>query len=307
MNIKLSQIKAIKAKYQKSGDRAPVDLEILSLIRYSLSPSPAMSPTSKKQQKRVIMPILRNRDPLLCPWNAVAMVLFYRYHICGMAAPNFSDLHWLQTPLFFINPDPAAQSDRKGKEQLLATVKSDLKNMHNALSLRLLSVKHTDNTSASVNIRLKEHSIHPSGSIPGSISEIFTSQGGDPYAELCETEDREYTDINYEPLACLAGLDIANRGLFPPRTEVNPPADLASQIFPWLEQEVNMWSSDARNNPSSARFQPSFFSHIGMLIEFRRIILQDAAQILGDPKLSFLHNHPMYQSKLFTSPQFLQY
>ncbi|KAJ2419056.1 hypothetical protein GGF47_004798, partial [Coemansia sp. RSA 2524] len=53
--------------------------------------------------------LLRHKDILQCPWNALAMLLFYKWHVLKEPPPNFEDPAWANQPLFHI--DPALHDD----------------------------------------------------------------------------------------------------------------------------------------------------------------------------------------------------
>ncbi|KAJ2341280.1 hypothetical protein GGF43_006203, partial [Coemansia sp. RSA 2618] len=46
--------------------------------------------------------ILRHKDILQCPWNALAMLFFYKWHVLNEPPPNFEDPTWSSQPLFRI-------------------------------------------------------------------------------------------------------------------------------------------------------------------------------------------------------------
>ncbi|KAJ2902544.1 hypothetical protein GGI21_004541, partial [Coemansia aciculifera] len=41
--------------------------------------------------------IIRSRNPLLCSWNALAVALFYRWHVAGFLPPTFANPLWKDT------------------------------------------------------------------------------------------------------------------------------------------------------------------------------------------------------------------
>ncbi|KAJ2728857.1 hypothetical protein H4R23_003575, partial [Coemansia sp. Cherry 401B] len=44
--------------------------------------------------------LLRHRDILQCPWNALAMLFFYKWHVLNEPPPDFDDPTWADQPLF---------------------------------------------------------------------------------------------------------------------------------------------------------------------------------------------------------------
>ncbi|KAJ2501543.1 hypothetical protein GGH96_001864 [Coemansia sp. RSA 1972] len=48
--------------------------------------------------------LLRHKDILQCPWNALAMLFFYKWHVLKESPPNFEDPAWADQPLFHIDP-----------------------------------------------------------------------------------------------------------------------------------------------------------------------------------------------------------
>ncbi|KAJ2563729.1 hypothetical protein GGH12_002425 [Coemansia sp. RSA 1822] len=53
--------------------------------------------------------LLRHKDILQCPWNALAMLFFYKWHVLKEPPPDFEDPTWANQPLFHI--DPALHDD----------------------------------------------------------------------------------------------------------------------------------------------------------------------------------------------------
>ncbi|PIA13405.1 hypothetical protein COEREDRAFT_83518 [Coemansia reversa NRRL 1564] len=48
--------------------------------------------------------LLRHRGILQCPWNALAMLLFYKWHVLNEPPPDFTDSSWFNQPLFHTSP-----------------------------------------------------------------------------------------------------------------------------------------------------------------------------------------------------------
>ncbi|KAJ2162905.1 hypothetical protein GGF46_000288 [Coemansia sp. RSA 552] len=48
--------------------------------------------------------VLRHKRIPLCPWNALAMLLFYKWHVRKEPQPNFVGLDWMDEPLFHTGP-----------------------------------------------------------------------------------------------------------------------------------------------------------------------------------------------------------
>ncbi|KAJ2548551.1 hypothetical protein EV175_004788, partial [Coemansia sp. RSA 1933] len=46
------------------------------------------------------MELFRHRIPLQCPWNALAILFFYKWHILKEPPPDFEDPSWADQPLF---------------------------------------------------------------------------------------------------------------------------------------------------------------------------------------------------------------
>ncbi|KAJ2724880.1 hypothetical protein GGI07_001629 [Coemansia sp. Benny D115] len=44
--------------------------------------------------------MVRHKNPLQCPWNALAMLLFYKWHVLKEPLPYFGDESWMDVPLF---------------------------------------------------------------------------------------------------------------------------------------------------------------------------------------------------------------
>ncbi|KAJ2181390.1 hypothetical protein GGH18_005145, partial [Coemansia sp. RSA 530] len=58
--------------------------------------------TDLNSQSKTVL--LRHKDILQCPWNALAMLLFYKWHVLKEPPPNFEDPAWANQPLFHIDP-----------------------------------------------------------------------------------------------------------------------------------------------------------------------------------------------------------
>ncbi|KAJ2795250.1 hypothetical protein H4R20_005945, partial [Coemansia guatemalensis] len=53
--------------------------------------------------------LLRHRRILQCPWNALATLFFYKWHVLNEPPPDFTDSSWFSQPLF--HTDPALEDD----------------------------------------------------------------------------------------------------------------------------------------------------------------------------------------------------
>ncbi|KAJ1736177.1 hypothetical protein LPJ61_000136 [Coemansia biformis] len=65
--------------------------------------------TQSEAHGQVRTGLLRHRSILQCPWNALAMLLFYKWHVLKEPPPDFSNSSWMDEPLF--HTDPALQDD----------------------------------------------------------------------------------------------------------------------------------------------------------------------------------------------------
>ncbi|KAJ2050342.1 hypothetical protein GGI08_005518, partial [Coemansia sp. S2] len=85
--------------------------------------------------------IIRSRSPLLCSWNALAVALFYRWHIAGAPPPTFANSQWQSTLAVPANlngyksPSMASDGEQQDGRMAIAAIESRLISATERLSL----------------------------------------------------------------------------------------------------------------------------------------------------------------------------
>ncbi|KAJ2061318.1 hypothetical protein GGI17_003168 [Coemansia sp. S146] len=85
--------------------------------------------------------IIRSRSPLLCSWNALAVALFYRWHIAGASPPTFANSQWQSTLAVpanlggYMSPSMASDGGQQDSRMAIAAIESRLISATERLSL----------------------------------------------------------------------------------------------------------------------------------------------------------------------------
>ncbi|KAJ1866163.1 hypothetical protein LPJ78_002080 [Coemansia sp. RSA 989] len=181
--------------------------------------------------------IIRARNPLLCPWNALGTMLFYHWHISNSPPPTFADNAWQNSLVLPMQSSdamefPQAASGPGGfiSPQMRASLVRDLLPLHKLPvesldQARQLASPGSTNGSDHGDTRIQHHGTPPSNM----------------FAPLCDT----------------ASLDRLKH---------------LSVIFPWATTMASRVPSDASidERRTTSRF-------LDFILDLRIVILQDAA------------------------------
>ncbi|KAI8326510.1 hypothetical protein GQ54DRAFT_330121 [Martensiomyces pterosporus] len=258
--------------------------------------------------------VIRSRNPLLCSWNALAAVLFYRWHVAGSPPPTFADTSWHSTLVISgrssDSASPLTSGSRRGSGLSDAAMESGYVSVFERLNLvrdllpderlpmeRIVRMRSLH--------RARQSSLHGAGSGGAQRDSRFARGGygfGATDCSLAPLADSESPDRLY-------ALSIANSGYYEPhhsiqRHKVIPPESLQHTIFPWASTMMNTVPSnvsvDERRNIS--RF-------LDFLLDLRIVLLQDMAILkccAGQLPREFEPNSILC-NQLFSTPEFSKF
>ncbi|KAJ1919541.1 hypothetical protein H4219_001896 [Mycoemilia scoparia] len=247
-----------------------------------------------------ILPILRHQSPLLCPWNALAVLLFHKYHILEHSPPLYSSLDWGQCLLF--SGTLYESGNRERAYDILGESRSQILKLQRRLGYK---VSFTDDTIRNTILKM----LHNSGFKKDEIIQL------DRWRKDLELENRKKAkSLDFKLFNCITRIGVKNLDntrLLGKRFDVEPPQELLKEIFPWIESELS-WIKEFGpvigkkvKSYSSGRECPAFRGHIELLDELRKTLLQDAAILLHSEETRYIcKNHPVFGHGLFRSPEF---
>jgi hypothetical protein len=220
----------------------------------------------------------RHADVRICAVSAVALFLFYRFHIAGENVPNFSSSqHWYTTVLF-------CASKTETKKGLAYSSHADtIRKAHEKLGI--VSRKLTHGGRHYGKQKLDRDGVEK---ISANIAGGWSVGAGD----ACYGNG-----LDRPSMRAMAGFPPNEHGLYYlPRACLNPPSDLSKQIFPWLEEWERRHREHIDCEPNIA-----LIGFLRMIRYFRDVILQDAAVMIDD------HPHPVWNHPIFKSTDFKNY
>ncbi|KAJ1675509.1 hypothetical protein EV182_001130, partial [Spiromyces aspiralis] len=286
----------------------------------------------------IYYPMLRHPDPLLCPMNALAMLLFHwmEIHTANQSVPSNDE--WMNMSVFpksqctdedFISGAWTATSS----QELASCPNIDYKlstdypferdwaiaqgllpeesrfSYHHVIAMYKLWTLRSHHAFA----RIKGLDLPVSESCYHEVNRLFKKHTGSTHSSKKARKNPEVSG-GAEDNAALAFdarlvvklsqrvknhvSDAAVR-----RSLVKPPRNLTRQIFPWIETLVK------QAPPLEPEFELSdeqmrFFQHIDLLRELRMVLLQDFAVILSDLNMQELRQHPVFMHPIFKSRSF---
>ncbi|KAJ2277353.1 hypothetical protein J3F81_000981 [Coemansia sp. RSA 371] len=231
--------------------------------------------------------LLRHKDILQCPWNALAMLLFYKWHVLKEPPPNFEYPAWADQPLFHIDPalhdgeleqfcgdiySEFVEGASHGVQQFKYTTESALNAITDALTTSKL-LRHA--VSAAQNMYVTQRSLQN-----GHCADVQLANAG------FRSDIRE-TTYNV------------------PRQKHSVPQHIEEQIFPFVDTMPRR--DDLVDQGRSPEQWDTIVRFCNLLKMLRTVLLQDMAILCDIPFYRrMLHGTAVFSSDVFQSIQFVQ-
>ncbi|KAJ1847042.1 hypothetical protein LPJ70_001738 [Coemansia sp. RSA 2708] len=286
-------------------DTRLVEHTTVPFVEFRVSPDPA-APTARFAE----VSMARHVSPLLCPWFAMALLVFAQWQArpSALAQASMYDVGtWLTQPLFlpptddslvFLPDDARAQMVMDEITPLLAQATAPLKPAADSHVIRRRDKMMAEalGLSAPQVVRLEKWRVH--------------------HRRNGVTRQQTFFDLTLvlagqNPPPPLSEGPHAFRA--PPRTRLQIPDHLLAQVFPWLGTDAarapraparpRSHSMSAAHSEDVARAERA--ASMRMMRELAAVLLQDTAALLADPQAAALiEAHPLFQAPLFTSRAF---
>ncbi|KAJ2844162.1 hypothetical protein J3B02_005050, partial [Coemansia erecta] len=230
--------------------------------------------------------IVRHSRPIQCPWNALAMLLFYRWHVLKEPLPNFKDDSWKEALVF---NNPAEITDG----QLLKWCRSQYEEFFKvAIGESQPSKRIRKRTFAYLQNKIDsrpERKWILSNPSTINVSRALFKSGG-----IIDEIHMTNAEINQ---------NVANKSHPIPRCSYNVAADLEDQIFPFIDSQETFAGYEGSGDESSWRESLTAFCKV--LKSLRLILIQDM-MLLFDIQFyrHMLRNTALMSSDIFQSTSF---
>ncbi|KAJ2434003.1 hypothetical protein IWW41_001723, partial [Coemansia sp. RSA 2522] len=241
--------------------------------------------TDLNSQSKTVL--LRHKDILQCPWNALAMLLFYKWHVLKEPPPNFEDPAWANQPLFHI--DPALHDGEL--EQFCGDIYSEFVE---GASHGVQRFKYT--TESALN----------------AITDALTTSKLLRHA-VSTAQNMYVTQRSLQNGHC-ADVQLANAGFRPdnrattynvPRQKHSVPQHIEEQIFPFVDDLPSF--DDLVDQGGSPEQWDTIVRFCNLLKTLRTVLLQDMAILCDIPFYRrMLRGTAVFSSDIFQSIQFVQ-
>ncbi|KAJ2282723.1 hypothetical protein GGH14_001388 [Coemansia sp. RSA 370] len=241
--------------------------------------------TDLNSQSKTVL--LRHKDILQCPWNALAMLLFYKWHVLKEPPPNFEDPAWANQPLFHIDPalhdgeleqfcgdiySEFVEGASHGVQQFKYTTESALNAITDALTTSKL-LRHA--VSAAQNMYVTQRSLQN-----GHCADVQLANAG-------FRSDIRATTYNV------------------PRQKHSVPQHIEEQIFPFVDTMPRR--DDMVDQGRSPEQWDTIVRFCNLLKMLRTVLLQDMAILCDIPFYRrMLRGTAVFSSDIFQSIQFVQ-
>ncbi|KAJ2889504.1 hypothetical protein IWW38_004666, partial [Coemansia aciculifera] len=297
-------------------DARLVEHTTVPFLEFRVSPDPA-TPTARFAE----VSVARHASPLVCPWFAVAALVFHQWQAqpSAMAAAALGDVGaWLRQPLFLA---PAADGDSAAAMLFLADETRALMVMDEIAPLLAQATQQpadahvvrrrdkllaeTLGLSAAQVVRLEKWRVH--------------------HRRAGVTRQQTFFDLTL----VLSGQDPPPPGdaapyalRTPARTRLQVPDHLLAHVFPWLgppaaaaasrgqapfvaRQRSHSMSAAASHANADDVARAERNASLRLMRELATVLLQDAAALMACPMTAPLaHAHPLFQHPLFASRAF---
>ncbi|KAJ2139792.1 hypothetical protein IW136_002805, partial [Coemansia sp. RSA 678] len=231
--------------------------------------------------------LLRHKDILQCPWNALAMLLFYKWHVLKEPPPNFEDPAWANQPLFHI--DPALHDGEL--EQFCGDIYTEFVE---GASHGIQRFKYTTEsalnaiTDALTTSKLLRHAV---------------STAQNMYVTQRSLQNGHCADVQLANAGFRSDIRAITYNV--PRQKHAVPQHIEEQIFPFVD---TMPSHDNLVNLGGSPEQwDTIVQFCNLLKMLRTVLLQDMAILCDIPFYRrMLHGTAVFSSDVFQSIQFVQ-
>ncbi|KAJ1950872.1 hypothetical protein EC988_004223 [Linderina pennispora] len=289
-------------------DARLVEHTTIPFMEFRVNPDPT-TPTGRFAE----VTMARHTNPLVCPWYAVAMLVFSQWQAqpSAMAAASLYDsTTWLSQPLFlastadslvFLADDARVKMVQDELAPILAhaTGKVGATAESHVIRRRDKMMAEALGLSAPQVVRLEKWRVH--------------------HRRTGVTRAQTFFDLtlvlggqNPPP----AHTDTPHAFRAPSRTRLQVPDHLVTQVFPWLCDWLSQlpspptqggrqrsYSMSAQNSDDVARAERS--ASIRMMRELAVVLVQDTAALMSDPQYApILDAHPIFQAPVFHSRAF---
>ncbi|KAJ1740313.1 hypothetical protein LPJ58_006997, partial [Coemansia sp. RSA 1591] len=241
--------------------------------------------TNFSSQSKTVL--LRHKDILQCPWNALAMLLFYKWHVLKEPPPNFEDPAWANQPLFHIDPalhdgeleqfcgdiySEFVEGASRGVQRFKYMSESALETITDALSTSKLL---RNAVSAAQNMYVTQRSLQN-----GHCADVQLANAG-------FRPDNRATTYNV------------------PRQKHSIPQHIEEQIFPFVDDLPSF--DDLVDQGGSPEQWDTIVRFCNLLKTLRTVLLQDMAILCDIPFYRrMLRGTAVFSSDIFQSIQFVQ-
>ncbi|KAJ2550725.1 hypothetical protein EV175_003963, partial [Coemansia sp. RSA 1933] len=230
--------------------------------------------------------VLRHNNPLLCPWGALAFMLFSRWHVANEPEPDFSSSAWQSLKLF-----PGVSSDNDGT--------SSISDGYKRLFDEAISGVTKDKLDCS---KVMSDAGYFYADTFGLVRPTSTGIKG-----LDGIDAISANTLQPEVLSALvranAGYpaDSAKECTAPKRFGVMPSQSLQKELFPWIKPLL-IGAFEQSNNNDDVR---SATRLLRVLRELRIVLLQDVAFLMEMPYLKkVVEENAFFKHEIFSSPDF---
>ncbi|KAJ2607125.1 hypothetical protein H4S08_004932 [Coemansia sp. RSA 1365] len=296
------------------SDARLVEHTTVPFLEFRVSPDPAAQ-TARFAE----VSMARHVAPLVCPWFAVALLVFAQWQArpTAMAQASLCDLGaWLAQPLFlaatgdslvFLPDDTRVRMVQDEIAPLMAQATAALKVSGDAHVIRRRDKLMAEGLglSAPQMVRLEKWRVH--------------------HRRNGVTRQQTFFDLTL----VLSGQNPPPQSDGPhtfraaSRTRLQVPDHLLAQVFPWVGEDIAATRTSARPTGSFVSRQRSHSMAAGhsedvaraertaslrLMRELATVLLQDTAALLADPQCApLIEAHPIFQAPLFASRAFREF
>lgn len=229
---------------------------------------------TNQEQHKLYSGVIRHKNVQTCAFGAVGLYLFHRFHIKGEAFPDFSlKENWFNTKL--------ARGQNIDKSIAYNTQRTSISNAFKAVGVNSLKKTHTGRQAGAQEAEM------------AGLSHDHIRRVGRWNSE--SMENNYLTCLPRTAMRVIQGFPEEKGCYWLPRSLVTPPLSLQKRIFPLVEE----WQQRMQSDPSVQTICGEGF--LGLSVELRTIILQDAVflkQLVPDHEI---FRHEIFQSEEFAS------
>ncbi|KAJ1956808.1 hypothetical protein EC988_001157 [Linderina pennispora] len=226
--------------------------------------------------------LLRNRSILQCPWNALAILFYHKYHVRKEPPPDFSSDSWMDEPVF--------SQDKSGfDDSLRKYCASEYNEFKRAIQTGKQSFKRmTTKTFHEVNHQLNQSRLFRS--TVTSLQNLIMSK-------------------RYLQNGLMEKILLLNSGFRPseafviPRQQLVVPDELAEQIFPFADGVADFPGWEAPGDVADKERHLAALNFCNLLKALRTALLQDMALLSYNP----FYHRMVHGISIMLTPPFQDY